>query len=83
MFRINIINKAKLTNNLKTEIMKRTMEFKQNPLTNNWLCYIHGTRYAVYCDNKKSAAKLCNNVNKAFASGELKFDESGTLVKTN
>jgi hypothetical protein len=64
-------------------VMKEVMLHKENPLTGDWLCWIPNTPQAYYCSTKKKAKEFCDKVNKAFAAGELKFDEDGRMVKVN
>lgn len=62
------------------DTMNEMMIYKQNPLTNDWLCYIPDTPYAWYCPTLKSAKMFCEDVNAAFASGKLSFDDDGKLI---
>ena len=57
------------------------MLHKQNPLTNDWLCWIPDTPVGYYYSTKKKAKEFCVAVNKAFENGELIIDENGRLVK--
>ena len=56
------------------------MNYKQNPSTGDWLCWIPGTSQAYYVKSKKQAKKFCNNVNEAFQSGKL-IIENGKVVQ--
>ena len=62
---------------------KEIMRHKQNPLTNDWLCWIPNTSHAYYYSTEKGAKDFCNKVNNAFHKGELKFDSEEKLVKVN
>ena len=53
---------------------------KQNPLTNDWLCWIPNTAQAYYYKNKRSAYKFVTKVNNAFEKGELKI-KNGQVIK--
>lgn len=53
--------------------MEQIMKYEQNPLNNNWLCWIPDTPQAYYCNTKTQAVKFCDNVNTAFKNGALKI----------
>lgn len=63
------------------ENVKEIMKHEQNPLNNNWLCWIPNTPQAYYCSTKKAAKDFCDQVNEAFAKGELTFNDQGKVVK--
>jgi hypothetical protein len=52
---------------------------KQNPDTNNWLCFIPDTGIAYYF-SKGEAIKFCSAINKALESGKLEV-VNGVLKK--
>jgi hypothetical protein len=58
------------------------MKYEQNPLTNDWLCWIPNTSQAYYCKSKKEAAKFCEDVNKAIEN-KVYAIINGKLVKCN
>ena len=65
------------------ESKSKTMLYKQNPLTGDWLCYIPNTPQAYYYSSKKKAAMFCDKINAMFDSGKLKLDENTGSVKLN
>lgn len=57
------------------------MEMEQNPLTNDWLCFIpECPSHGYYYPTKKSAKKFVDKVNAAIERGEL-YLENGKLKK--
>ena len=58
------------------------MLHEKNPLTGDWLCWIPDTAIAYYCRTKKQAGKFCDEVNKAFEVGKLKFKD-GRIIKVD
>lgn len=61
--------------------MKTLMIYKQNPETNDWLCYIPETSQAYYVRTKSQAVKFCTQVNQGFELGLIYFNDRGNLCK--
>lgn len=52
----------------KKVAMNNIMQFEQNNLNNNWLCWVPCTPEAYYFKSKKEAASFCNTVNTWYES---------------
>lgn len=63
------------------KLMKKIMQYKQNPLTGDWLCWIPKTAHAYYYNTEKNAKEFADNVNRAFEKGELHIDKDGNVNK--
>jgi hypothetical protein len=55
---------------------------KQNPETNDWLCWIPETQYAWYIKGKKKASEFCDELNTKFNNNVIRINDiTGKLEK--